>query len=87
MESCIQETRNGFEMAVDEVERLYSENVKGVQEETVRKEMKAWAISNGMVTTAEYKDIVSAHAKARGWTQEGFTGMEVCDPFWDWQED
>ena len=40
-------------MAVDEVERLYSENVKGVQEETVRKEMKAWAISNGMVTTAE----------------------------------
>jgi hypothetical protein len=32
-----------------------------------------------MWPAAHYQDIVLAHAEARGWTQEDFTGMEICE--------
>ena len=55
------------------------ENVQGEQSIAVQMDMKCWAIKVGMWATAEYGDIVEAHAEARGWKQKPLTGMEVCD--------
>ena len=79
------ETRNGFGVAVDEVERIYAENVQGEQSSAVQSDMKQWALKEGHWPDMDYIHMVAAHAEARGWTQEGFTGFEVFDPFWDWQ--
>tara|TARA_A200000159_G_C7322635_1_gene339484 strand:+ start:471 stop:749 length:279 start_codon:yes stop_codon:yes gene_type:complete len=34
-------------------------------------------LETGLWPSADYRDIIDAHADARGWTQEGFTGMEI----------
>ena len=77
------ETRNGFGVAVDEVERIYAENVRGEQSSAVQSDMKQWALKEGHWPDMDYIHMVAAHAEARGWTQKGFTGMEVYDPFGD----
>jgi hypothetical protein len=66
-----------WNMVECEAERIYAQQTQGEQSTMVQHDMKAWAIKVGMWPSAEYKDIVEAHAKARGWTQPGFTGMEV----------
>jgi poly(3-hydroxyalkanoate) synthetase len=43
----------------------------------VQRDMKEWAEKSGMWPAAHYQDIVLGHAEARGWTQKGFTGMEI----------
>ena len=73
------ETRNGFGVAVDEVERIYAENVQGEQSSAVQSDMKQWALKEGHWPDMDYIHMVAAHAEARGWTQEGFTGMETED--------
>lgn len=83
MSDCIQETRNGFGVVVDEVERIYAENVQGEQSSAVQSDMKQWALKEGHWPDMDYIHMVAAHAEARGWTQKGFTGMEVYDPFGD----
>ena len=79
MEPWIQKTRNGFVMAADEVARVHADIVQGEQSCMVQSDMGRWAKDNGMWTTISmhYNHIVDAHADARGWTQEGFTGMET----------
>ena len=66
-----------WNMVECEAERIYAQPTQGEQSIMIQLDMKAWAIKVGMWESAEYKDIVDAHAKARGWTQTGFTGMEV----------
>jgi len=87
MEPWIQKTRNGFVMAADEVARVHAEIVQGDMQAEVKSDMGKWAKASGRGWSRHHSHIVDAYAEARGWTQEGFTGMEICDPFWDWVED
>ena len=78
-----------WNMVESEAERIYAHHTHGEQWDMVRQDMHQWSIETGFSVPYDvpYKDIVKAHAEARGWTQEGFTGMEVYDPFWDWVTD
>jgi hypothetical protein len=76
----IQSTRNLFDMAEEEMNRLEALPVQGEQSIMVQRDMKVWAVENGLWAGSEpYKRIVQSHAKARGWMQDGFTGMEIVD--------
>ena len=77
MEPWIQKTRNGFLMAADEVARVHAETAQGEQSIMVQRDMKQWALKEGHWPHMDYIHMVAAHAEARGWTQEGFTGMEI----------
>lgn len=79
MEPWIQFTRNGFAMAEEEMNRLEAQPVQGVQSCTVQSDMKKWAYNEGHWLEKPYAYIIAAHAKHCGWTQEGFTGMEIAD--------
>lgn len=73
----IQSTRNGFEMAEEEINRLEAGTAQGEQSIMVQRDMKAWAVEKGMWPAANYKDIIVLHAIDRGWLQANFTGMET----------
>lgn len=73
----IQETSDGFEIAAEEMDRIYAETTQGEQSIMVQVDMKKWAQKEGLWPHSHYDNIIGAHADARGWTQEGFTGMEV----------
>ena len=73
----IQSTRDGFEMAEDEMNRVHAETAQGKQSIAVQIDMKNWAKQEGLWPSSNYGRIVRRHAEARGWTQEGFTGMET----------
>lgn len=77
MEPWIQETRNGFEMAEEEINRLEALPAQGEQSYMVQSDMKAYALKTGLWPHMHYDNIIGEHADARGWTQEGFTGMEI----------
>jgi len=77
MESWIQETRNGFDIAEEEINRLEALPAQGEQSCMVQSDMKAYAMKEGLWPHMHYGNIIEAHAEARGWTQEGFTGMEI----------
>lgn len=70
----------------EEIRRVDPELTHGEQWDMVCEDMKQWALKKGLVNEP-FKDIVVLYAIDRGWLQENFTGMEICDPFWDWQED
>ena len=72
-------TRNGFVMAADEVARVHAETAQGKQSIAVQIDMKNWAKQEGLWPSSNYGRIVRRHAEARGWTQEGFTGMEIVE--------
>ena len=75
----IQETRNGFEMAEEEINRLEALPVQGEQSCMVQTDMKAWALKEGLWPNEPYKNIIVLHAIDRGWLQEYSTGMEIYD--------
>jgi hypothetical protein len=75
----IQSTRNGFDIAEEEINRLEASPVQGDQSCMVQRDMKQWAQKEGMWPMSQYTHIVDAHARHRGWTQEGVTGMEIAD--------
>ena len=77
MTPWIQETRNGFEMAEEEMNRVHAETAQGEQSIMVQSDMKAYALKTGLWPHSHYDNIIGAHADARGWTQKGFTGMEI----------
>ena len=79
MEPWIQSTRNGFDMAEEEINRLEALPFQGEQSYMVQIDMKKWAQKEGLWPTTNYGRIIREHADARGWTQEGFTGMEIVD--------
>jgi len=61
----------------EEQNRINAGIAQGEQSIMVQKDMKQWGVENGMWPNLAYWKIVYDHAVARGWTQEGFTGMEV----------
>ena len=77
MDPWIQETRNGFDIAEEEMNRIAAVPFQGVLVNLVQKDMKKWAQKEGLWPNSHYDNIIGAHADARGWTQEGFTGMEI----------
>jgi len=77
MTPWIQETRNGFEIAEEEMNRIEALPVQGDQSIMVQRDMKAWAIKTGLWPNEPYRDIIVLHAIDSGWLQENFTGMEV----------
>ncbi len=77
MTPWIQETRNGFEIAEEEMNRIEALPVQGEQSIMVQSDMKAYAVKAGLWPHRHYDVIIEAHAIERGWTQKGFTGMEI----------
>lgn len=61
----------------DENNRINAESAQGTQSIMVQSDMKAYALKAGLWPNSDYKRIIRRHAEARGWTQEGFTGMEI----------
>lgn len=79
MEPWIQETRNGFEMAEEEMNRIEAVPVQGEQSIMVQRDMKSWAIKTGLWSNEPYKDIIVLYAIHRGWLQEYNDGMEIIE--------
>lgn len=52
---------------------------EGDMQAEVKSDMGKWAKSTGVWGSMHYSQIVEAFAEARGWKQEGFTGMEIVD--------
>jgi len=61
----------------EEIRRVNPKLVGGKQSIDVQSDMKTWALKEGHWPHMDYIHMVAAHAVVRGWTQEGFTGMEV----------
>jgi hypothetical protein len=70
---------NETDLVWEEIDRINAGTAQGEQSIMVQHDMKKWAVENEMWPAAHYQDIVLAHAEARGWTQEDFTGMEICE--------
>lgn len=68
---------NSTDFILEEVDRINAGTAQGEQSIMIQSEMKRWGLDTGMWPNSHYQDIVLAHAEARGWTQDGFTGMEV----------
>lgn len=45
----------------------------------VKSDMGRWAKSTGVWGQMHYRDIVLLNAEQRGWTQKGFTGLEIIE--------
>ena len=73
----IQSTHNGFEIAEEEMNRVYAETAQGEQSIAVQIDMKKWAQKEGLWPKEPYKNIIVLHAIARGWLQEYNDGMEI----------
>lgn len=61
----------------EEYRRIDAQTAQGEQSSAVQSDMKKWAEKEGHWPMMDYVHMVAAHAVARGWTQEGFTGMEM----------
>ena len=73
-------TRMIDDILIDEqIRYVHPESTHGEQWDMVRQDMSQWALQTGfsVMDDFQYKDIVKDYAEARGWTQEGFTGMEI----------
>ena len=68
---------NSTDFIFEEVDRINAQPAQGEQSIAVQSDMKKWAEQEGMWPSSVYSNIIIAHAEARGWTQEGFTGMEI----------
>ena len=51
--------------------------MQGDMQAEVQMDMGRWAKDTGIWGSMHYSHIVEAYAEARGWSQEGFTGMET----------
>ena len=63
----------------DEIRRVYADTAQGEQSTMVQMDMKQWALKEGYWPNEEYGRIMFHYAVARGWTQEGFSGMEIIE--------
>ena len=80
MRPWIQETRNGFGMAEEEINRLEALPVQGEQSIDVQLDLKSWALEKGLWNTDEpYNDMIVRHAIDRGWLQANVDGMEIIE--------
>ena len=63
----------------DEEFRINALPFQGEQSTMVQIDMKKWAEKQGHWPQMDYIHMIAAHAVARGWTQEGFSGMEIIE--------
>ena len=63
----------------EEVDRINALPAQGEQSIMVQSDMKKWGVKEGLWPQINYHRIIEAHAEARGWTQEGFTGLEIIE--------
>lgn len=70
---------NSTDLIFEEVDRINAKPAQGEQSSMVQSDMKQWALKEGHWPQMDYVHMVAAHAVARGWTQEGFTGLEIYD--------
>ena len=68
---------NSTDFIFEEVDRINAQPAQGEQSSAVQSDMKKWAEKEGHWPMMDYVHMVAAHAVARGWTQEGFTGLEM----------
>lgn len=61
----------------EEYRRIDADTAQGEQSSAVQSDMKKWAKKEGLWPQINYHRIIESHAEARGWTQEGFTGLEM----------
>jgi len=70
---------NSTDFIFEEVDRINAQSAQGEQSIAVQKDMKEWAVQEGLWPQINYNRIIESHAEARGWTQEGFTGLEIVE--------
>ena len=68
---------NSTDLIFEEVDHIYASTAQGEQSSMVQFDMKKWAEKEGHWPMMDYVHMIAAHAVARGWTQEGFTGLEM----------
>jgi len=68
---------NSTDLICEEVDHINAKPAQGEQSSMVQSDMKKWAEKEGHWPQMDYVHMIAAHAVARGWTQEGFTGMEM----------
>jgi len=68
---------NSTDLIFEEVDHINAKPVQGEQSIMVQRDMKKWAEQEGHWPQMDYIHMIAAHGVARGWTQEGFTGMEI----------
>lgn len=61
----------------EELARINPTTFQSQHSVMVQSDMKAYGLKTGLWPNSDYKRIIRRHAEARGWTQEGFTGMEI----------
>ena len=61
----------------EEYRRIEPQVCEGEMQAAVKSDMGKWAKATGVWGQMHYRDIVLLNAEQRGWTQEGFTGMEI----------
>jgi len=72
-------TLDEMKFVEDEEFRINALPFQGEQSTMVQIDMKKWAQKQGMWPQEQYGEIIHYYAAARGWTQEGFTGMEIIE--------
>ena len=72
-------TLDEMKFVEDEEFRINALPVQGEQSIAVQLDMKQWALKQGYWPNEEYGRIMFHYAGARGWTQEGFSGMEIIE--------
>lgn len=68
---------NDIKFIEEEVNRINAGVFEGDMQADVKSDMGKWAKATGVWESMHYSQIVEAFAEARGWKQEGFTGMEI----------
>jgi len=68
---------NETDLVWEEIDRINAGTAQGEQSIMVQHDMKKWAEQEGHWPQMDYVHMIAAHGVARGWTQEGFTGMEI----------
>jgi len=63
----------------EEQRRIEPYVCEGDMQAEVKSDMGKWAKATGIWGSMHYSHIVDAYAEARGWTQEGFTGLEIVE--------
>lgn len=63
----------------EEQRRIEPWACQGDMQAEVQVDMGRWAKDTGAWGSMHYSHIVDAYAEHRGWSQEGFTGMEIVD--------
>ena len=68
---------NSTDLIFEEVDHINALPAQGEQSIMVQSDLKKWAEKEGHWPMMDYVHMIAAHVVARGWTQEGFTGMEM----------